>query len=192
MLPNVLFILNVLIQTGLSAGPLQKLLLPSLTINQEEKAVSQNWQRTQGFIYYNKANFDEDHLDCLGTILSRRFILTAATCIFNSDVHLKNAIIYHDKKPYGIEKYTIPPNFDGDFSQFPDLAVLKLTKDIKKLNKWIVKWIVVKNKLINYNPQDKLEGMYLYLNLETLKYVVPSLFVAIPFQIESVTCLPTY
>ena len=192
MLPNVLFILNVFIQTGLSAGPLQKL-LPSLIINQEEKAVSQNWHRTQGFIYYNKANFDEDHLDCLGTILSRRFILTAATCIFNSDVHLKNAIIYHDKKSYGIEKYSIPRNFDGDFSLFPDLAVLKLTKDIKKLNKWIVKWIVVKNKLINYNPQDKLEGMYLvYLNLETLKYVVPSFFVALPFQIESVTCPPTY
>jgi hypothetical protein len=149
MLSNILFILNVLIQTGLSA----------LTINEEEKMVSKNWHRTQGFIYYNKANFDEDHLDCLGTILSHRFILTAATCIFNSDVHLKNAIIYHDKKSYGIDKYTVHLNFDGDFSLFPDLAVLKLTKDIK-LNKWNNKWIVVKNQLINYDPQDKLEGMY--------------------------------
>ena len=178
MLANILFIINVLIQTGLSA-----LTRPALTINQE-KAVSQNWHRTQGFIYYNKANFDEDHLDCLGTILSRRFILTAATCIFNSNVHLRNAIIYHDKKSYGIEKYTIPRNFDGDFSLFPDLSVLKLTKDIK----WN-KWIVVTNRLINFYPQDNPEGMYLYLNVENLKYVVPSFFVALPFQIESVTCL---
>ena len=144
MLSNIVFILNVLIQTGFSA----------LTINQEEKVVSQNWHRTQGFIYYDKANFYRDHLDCLGTILSRRFILTAATCIYNSDDHLKNAITYHDKKSYGIEKYTIPGNFDGDFSLFPDLAVLKLTKDMK-LNKWIV----LKNKLIDYYPQDKTEGM---------------------------------
>ena len=186
MLPNVLFILNVLIQNGLAAGPLKKL-LPCLTINEEEKVVSQNWHRTQVFIYYNKENFDQDHLDCLGTILSRRLILTAATCVFNSDDHLRNAIIYHDKKSYGIEKYTIPPNFDGDFSVFPDLAVLKLTKNIKWNN-----WIVVRNQLINFYPQDKPEGMYFYLNVEVLKYVVPLFFVALPFQIESVTCLPTY
>ena len=134
-----------------------------------------------------KKNFDQDHLDCLGTILSRRFILTAATCVFNSDDHLRNAIIHHDKKSYGIEKYTIPPNFDGDFSLFPDLAVLKLTKNIKWNN-----WIVVRNRLINFYPQDNPKGTYLYLNVEVLKYVVPLFFVALPFQIESVTCLPTY
>ena len=149
MLPKILFIAKLLIQIGLVA-----------TGNIKDN-VSKTWHRTQVFIYYNKANFDEDHLDCLGTILSHRFILTAATCVMNSDVPLSNAIVFHDKKSYGIEKYTIPRNFDGDFSLFPDLAVLKLTKDIKKLNRWIVKWIVVKNKLINYNPQDKLEGMYL-------------------------------
>ena len=76
-----------------------------------------------------------------------------------SEFPLKKSIIYHDKKSYGIDKYTVHQNFDGDFSLFPDLAVLKLTKDIK-LNKWINKWIVVKNQLINYDPQDKLEGMY--------------------------------
>ena len=162
MLPKVLFILNVLIQTGLSSVPLKKL-LPSLTINEEEKTVSKNWQRTQVFIYYNKENFDQDHLDCLGTILSRRFILTAATCVFNSDDYLRNAILYHDKNSYGIEKYTIPSSFDGDFSLFPDLAILKLTKNIKWNN-----WIVVRNRLINFYPQDNPEGMHLHLNVENL------------------------
>ena len=74
---------------------------------------------------------------------------------------MKNAIIYHDKKSYGIEKYTILPNFDGDFSLFPDLVVLKLTKNIK----WN-RWIVVKNQLINFYPQDNPEGMYVYLNVK--------------------------
>ena len=67
-------IVKVLIQIGLVA-----------TGNIKDKnTVSKNWHRTQVFIYYNRANFDEDHLDCLGTIVSRRFILTAATCVLNS------------------------------------------------------------------------------------------------------------
>ena len=143
-----------MIQTGLSISP-------HLTINKEEKTVSQNWHRAQVFIYYNKAHFDVDHLDCLGTILSRRFILTAATCVLNSEFPLKKAIIHHDKKSYSIDKYTIPQNFDGDFSLFPDLAVLKLTKDMGNIFGKLNKWIVLKNRLINFYPQDKPEGNYL-------------------------------
>ena len=82
MLPKILFIAKVLIQISL------------VTTGNVKDNVSKTWHRTQVFIYYNKANFDEDHLDCLGTILSHRFILTAATCVMNSDVPLSNAIVF--------------------------------------------------------------------------------------------------
>ena len=151
MLPKILFIAKVLIQIGLVA-----------TGNVKDN-VSKTWHRTQVFIYYNKANFDEDHLDCLGTILSRRFILTAATCVMNSDVPLSNAIVFHDKKSYGIEKYTIHQNFDLG-AIIPDLSVLKLTNDIESNN------VIVVGKLIHFYPQDKAKGIYLNLNVKAILY----------------------
>ena len=134
----------------------------------DKKTVSENWHRTQVFIYYNKANFDKDRLNCLGTILSCRFILTAATCVLNSNVPLKNVILYHDKKSYHIEKYTIHQKFHFG-ATFPDLAVLKLTKDIESKN------LISMKKLIHLYPQDK-PGMYLNLNVKTVKYVLPTVF----------------
>ena len=70
-----------------------------------------DWPRSQVFIYYDYWRFLEDKLDCLGTILTRRYILTAATCVLNSDVSLKDAVVYHDKENYDIEKYTVPTGF---------------------------------------------------------------------------------
>ena len=168
MLPKILFIAKVLIQIGLVA-----------TGNVKDN-VSKTWHRTQVFIYYNKANFDEDHLDCLGTILSRKFILTAATCVMNSDVHLSNAIVFHDKKSYGIEKYTIHQKFYFG-AIVPDLAVLKLTKGIDS------KTLISLKKLIHLYPQDK-PGT-LNLNVKIVKFVLPTLFSALTFQIRSVTYL---
>ena len=151
MLPKILFIAKVLIQISL------------VTTGNVKDNVSKTWHRTQVFIYYNKANFDEDHLDCLGTILSRRFILTAATCVMNSDVPLSNAIVFHDKKSYGIEKFTIHQNFDFR-AIIPDLSVLKLTKDIESKN------VIVVRKLIHFYPQDKAKGIYSNMNVKTMIY----------------------
>ena len=48
----------------------------------------------------------------------------------NSDIPLKDAIVYHDKENYDIEKYIVHQKFDKA-SIFPDLAVLSLRTDIE-------------------------------------------------------------
>ena len=150
--------------------------------DEQLKTVSRNWYKTQVFIYYDYSRFMEDNLDCLGTILTRKFILTTASCIFNSDVPLKNAIVYHDKKSYGIEKYTVNQNYDKG-ARFQAFAVLSLRKDIESKNLIIIK------KWIKFDPEDKPKGMYLNLNVKTVKYIFPSFFLALALQIGSVTCL---
>ena len=123
--------------------------------------------------------FLEDKLDCLGTILTRRYILTAATCVLNSDVSLKDAVVYHDKENYDIEKYTVHQKFDKG-AIFPDLAVLSLKTDIES------KKLIAIRRIYEFHPQDK-KGMN--LNVKIVKYVFPSFFFARTLQIDSVTCL---
>ena len=62
---------------------IQIVFLVSITISKksEQRYVSENWHKTQVFIFYNKEHSNEQIADCLGTILSPRFILTTASCI---------------------------------------------------------------------------------------------------------------
>ena len=172
MLSKKLFIAKILIQIGVAIAVILKIKGNDDQIN----TVSRNWHKTQVFIYYDYSRFMEDKLNCLGTVLTRRFILTTSSCVFNSDVPLKDAIVYHDKKSYGIEKYTVNQNFDKG-ARFQAFAVLSLRKDIGSKNLRIMKW--------THNP----EGMYLNLNVKTVKYVFTSFFLALALQIGSVTCL---
>ena len=55
--------------------------------------VSKNLHKTQVFIFYNKVQSPDQVADCLGTILSSRFILTTATCIELDTLKLKHAVI---------------------------------------------------------------------------------------------------
>ena len=92
MLAKNLFIAKILVQIAVAIAS-----NVNLKDNDKHKeTVSKNWHKTQVFIYYDYWRFLEDKLDCLGTILTRRYILTAATCVLNSDVSLKDAVIYHD------------------------------------------------------------------------------------------------
>ena len=179
MLSKNLFIAKILVQIGVAIAVIVNIKGNDDQIN----TVSRNWHKTQVFIYYDYSRFMEDKLNCLGTVLTRRFILTAASCVFNSDVPLKDAIVYHrhDKKSYGIKKYTVNQNFDKG-ARFQAFAVLSLRKNIELKNTRIWKWI-------HFDPQDKPEGMYLNLNVKTVKYVLPSFFLALTLQIGSVTCL---
>ena len=49
------------------------------TEKSEKNIASENWHKTQVFIFYNKEHSNKQIVDCLGTILSPRFILTTAT-----------------------------------------------------------------------------------------------------------------
>ena len=62
---------------------IQFVFLVSITISKksEQRYVSENWHKTQVFIFYNKEHSNEQIANCLGTILSPRFILTTASCI---------------------------------------------------------------------------------------------------------------
>ena len=55
--------------------------------------VSKNIHKTQVFIFYDKVKSTDQVADCLGTILSPRFILTTAMCIELDTLKLKNAVI---------------------------------------------------------------------------------------------------
>ena len=114
--------------------------------------MSENWHKTQVFISYDINTSNEQIIDCIGTILSPRFILTTATCIHLSvatSPNLKDAVvtkIYVDGShtslaaqdpdqtdniyKYQIEKFTIHPDYRLPDKKFPDLAILKLTNDI--------------------------------------------------------------
>ena len=166
-----LFIAKILIQIGIAIAANDV---------QHKETVSKNWHKTQVFIYYDYWRFMGDKLDCLGTILTRKFILTASTCILNSDLPLEDAIVYHNKENYDIEKYTVYPKFDKG-AIVPDLAVLKLTKDIES------KTLISLQKKFYMYPQDK-PGT-LNLNVKIVKFVLPTLFWALTFQIDSVTYL---
>ena len=178
MLSKKLFIAKILIQFGVAIAVIVNIKGNDMQLN----TVAKKWEKTQVFIYYDHSRLMEDKLDCLGTILTPRFILTTSSCVFNSDVPLKDAIVYHDKKSYGIEKYTVNQNYDKG-ARFQAFAVLSLRKDIESKKLRIKKWI-------HFDPQDKLEGIYdLNLNVKTVKYVFSSFFLALAFQIGSVMCL---
>ena len=148
MLTNNSFIAKILVQIGVAIAANNVQYKETIAEKSKHSYVSKNWHKTQVFIYYDYWRFLEDKLDCLGTILTRRYILTAATCVLNSDVLLKDAIVYHDKENYDIEKYIVHQKFDKG-AIFPDLAVLKLTKDMES------KTLISLKKLIHLYPQDK-------------------------------------
>ena len=129
--------------------------------DKHKETVSKNWHKTQVFIYYDYWRFLEDKLDCLGTILTRRYILTAATCVLNSDVSLKDAVVYHDKENYDIEKYTVHQKFEKG-AIFPDLAVLSLGTDIES------KKLITIRRIYEFHPQDK-KGMNMTLNVKIMR-----------------------
>ena len=115
--------------------------LVSVTISEpsEHSYVSKNWHKAQVFISYDIKTSNEQIIDCIGTILSPRFILTTATCIqlsFAIVPNLKDAVvtkIHVDGSlihKYQIEKFTIHPDYRLPDKEFPDLAILKLTNDI--------------------------------------------------------------
>ena len=178
MLTKNLFIAKILVQIGVAIAS-----NVNLKDNDKHKeTVSKNWHKTQVFIYYDYWRFLEDKLDCLGTILTRRYILTAATCVLNSDVPLKDAIVYHDKENYDIEKYMVHQKF-YKAAIFPDLAVMSLRTDIES------KKLIAIREIYEFHPQDKAKGMNLNLNVEIVKYVFSSFFFSLTLQIDSVTCL---
>ena len=108
--------------------------------------VSKKLHKTQVFIFYDKVQSLDQVADCLGTILSPRFILTTAMCIELDTLKLKNAVITkalgtdchktlapdqtNNIDTYRIEKFTYHPDFKLPEKNFPDFAILKLTKDI--------------------------------------------------------------
>ena len=69
--------------------------LVSVTISKpsEHTYVSENWHKTQVFISYDIKTSNEQIIDCIGTILSPRFILTTAMCIELDSLKLKHAVI---------------------------------------------------------------------------------------------------
>ena len=123
---------------------IQIVFLVSITISKksEQRYISENWHKTQVFIFYNK----EQIADCLGTILSPRFILTTASCIalsVGTSPSLQHSVVTriytdfqgqkNDIVKYKIEKFTIHPDFSPE-KQFPDLPILKLTKQMDDYN----------------------------------------------------------
>ena len=141
--------------------------LVSVTISKpsEHTYVSENWHKTQVFISYDIKTSNEQIIDCIGTILSPRFILTTATCIqlsFAIVPNLKDAVvtkIHVDGSlihKYQIEKFTIHPNYRLPDKEFPDLAILKLTNDIA-LSKDAYK---INQQVVEFYPQDS-PGAYL-------------------------------
>ena len=139
MLFKQLLIAKLIIEIGLT-----------MSMTPSEKAelsyVSRNWHKTQVFIFYDKEHSLDQVADCLGTILSPRFILTTAMCIALDIFKLQHAVItvlgtdsYKTLTPdqtnkidtYRVEKFTIHPDLSPPERIFPDLAILKLIKDIR-------------------------------------------------------------
>ena len=148
--------------------------------NSEESYVSKNWHRTQVFIFYNSEHSNEQNVDCLGTVLSPRFILTTATCIalsVGTSPNLQHAVVtkicgvgnhigptaVNNINKYKIEKFTIHPDFSPE-KQFPDLAILKLTQDMAE--------IYLSSMVEKFYPQDS-PGAYL-LKVRTLTSKQPN------------------
>ena len=139
----------------------------AISENSELSYVSKNWHKTQVFIFYRKAHSIDQVADCLGTILSPRFILTTAMCIELDTLKLKNAVITkalgtdghktlapyqtNNIDTYRIEKFTYHPDFKLPERNFPDFAILKLTKDIANSEDAYV----MNQKVEEFYPKDK-------------------------------------
>ena len=169
MLLKTILITKVIVQIGLVLGY-------RLSEKSEHSYVSQNWHKTQVFISYNIKHSNQQIVDCIGTLLSPRFILTTATCIalsVGTSPNLQNAVVtkicgvgnhigptaVNNINKYKIEKFTIHPDFSPE-KQFPDLAILKLTKQMADYN--------FSSNVAEFYPQDS-PGTYLStetLNLE--------------------------
>ena len=177
MLLKTILITKIIVQVGLVFGTISE--------KSELSYVSQNWHKTQVFISYNIKHSNQQIVDCIGTILSPRFILTTATCIELSvatSPNLQDAFvtkIYVDGThmglvvqalhqtdsihKYKIEKFTIHPDFSPE-KQFPDLAILKLTQDMAE--------IYLSSTVEKFYPQDS-PGAYL-LKVRTLTTKQPN------------------
>jgi hypothetical protein len=164
MLLKTILITKVIVQIGLVFGTISE--------KSEHSYVSQNWHKTQVFISYNIKHSNEQIVDCIGTILSTRFILTTATCIELSvatSPNLQDAVvtkIYADGThmglvvqalhqtdsihKYKIEKFTIHPDFKRTERQFPDLAILKLTNGLDLSDDAFM----MTHKVVEFYPQD--------------------------------------
>ena len=142
--------------------------------------VSKNLHKTQVFIFYDKVQSIDQVADCLGTILSPRFILTTAMCIELDTLKLKHAIITKvlgtdnrqtlapDKTnniaTYRIEKFTYHPDFRIPERNFPDFAILKLTKDIANSEDAYV----MNQKVEEFYPKDQKQK---HLGVYFLKFI---------------------
>ena len=164
MLLKTILITKVIVQIGLVFGTISE--------KSEHSYVSQNWHKTQVFISYDIKHSNEQIVDCIGTILSTRFILTTATCIELSvatSPNLQDAVvtkIYADGThmglvvqalhqtdsihKYKIEKFTIHPGFNPPGRQFPDLAILKLTNGLDLSDDAYM----MTHKVVEFYPQD--------------------------------------
>ena len=165
MLLKTILITKIIIQIGLVFGY-------QMSEKSEHSYVSQNWHKTQVFISYNIKHSNQQIVDCIGTILSPRFILTTATCIELSvatSPNLQDAVvtkIYVDGThmglvvqalhqtdsihQYKIEKFTIHPDFKRPERQFPDLAILKLTNGLDLSDDAYM----MTHKVVEFYPQD--------------------------------------
>ena len=142
--------------------------------------VSKNLHKTQVFIFYKKAQSLDQVADCLGTILSPRFILTTAMCIELDNLKFKHAVITkilgaHNHKTlapdqtnnidtYRIEKFTYHPDFKLPERNFPDFAILKLTKDIANSGDAYV----MNQKVEEFYPKDQKQK---HLGVYFLKFI---------------------
>ena len=178
MLLKTILITKIIVQVGLVFGTISE--------KSELSYVSQNWHKTQVFISYNIQHSNEQIVDCIGTILSTRFILTTATCIELSvatSPNLQDAVItkiYADGThmglvvqalhqtdsihKYKIEKFTIHPDFKPPGRQFPDLAILKLTNGLDLSDDAFM----MTHKVVEFYPQDN-PGVYQKLCILTKK-----------------------
>ena len=165
MFLKTILITKIIVQIGLVFGY-------QMSEKSEHSYVSQNWHKTQVFISYNIQHSNEQIVDCIGTILSPRFILTTATCIELSvatSPNLKDAVvtkIYVDGThmglvvqalrqtdsihKYKIEKFTIHPDFKRPERQFPNLAILKLTNSLDLSDDAYM----MTHKVVEFYPQD--------------------------------------
>ena len=74
---------------------------------------------------------------------------------------MKDAVVYHDKENYDIEKYTVHQKFEKG-AIFPDLAVLSLGTDIES------KKLITIRRIYEFHPQDK-KGMNMTLNVKIMR-----------------------
>ena len=161
------------------------LLRVSIAISEDSELsyVSKNLHKTQVFIFYDRAHSLDQVADCLGTILSPRFILTTAMCIETDILKLNHAVItkvlgtdspratakqwFMDSlktlapnqtnkiDTYKVEKFTYHPDFKLPERNFPDFAILRLTKDIANSEDAYV----MNQKVEEFYPQDH-PGVY--------------------------------